>query len=261
MKYKVLSLALALVLASTALSACAPAVSRETLTQVSTIDALMNGVYDGMTTVDELKKYGDFGIGTFAGLDGEMILLDGVYYQVKADGIAYTVKDSVGTPFAAVTFFDSDVEAQLDRDASYLQVQEYLDSILPTDNIFYAIRISGTFSIMQTRTVPAQQKPYLPLAEVIRNQTVFELKNIEGTIVGFRCPSYVNGINVPGYHLHFLSADNKAGGHVLDFKVIQATASVDNASEFNLILPGPDSDFYQLDLTPDISDDLDKVEK
>ena len=256
----------------TAITACSTNVSspqyadnpipqRETLVQVSTIDAILSGIYDGVMTFGTLKEYGNFGIGTFEGLDGEMIGLDGNFYQVKADGIAYPVSDSTKTPFACVTFFDTDLEEQLAEDMNYEQLGEFLDRILPTTNIFYAIKIEGAFSYMKTRSVPHQEKPYPPLVEVTKNQPVFEFNDVEGTIVGFRCPAYVKGINVPAYHLHFLTQDRDGGGHILEFKIKEAAAYVDYTSEFLMILPGEDSDFYKIDLAQDKQEELEKVEK
>jgi len=238
-----------------------PIAQRETLVQISTIDAILNGVYDGVVDFATLKGYGDFGIGTFEGLDGEMIGFDGNFYQVRADGIAYPVSDSMETPFACVTFFDTDYEEELPAGFDYEQIQELLDDALPTGNIFYAIKIDGTFSYMKTRSVPGQQKPYPPLVEVTRNQPIFEFTNIDGTVVGFRCPAYVAGVNIPGYHLHFLTEDNDAGGHVLEFQVADAVAYVDYTSEFLMILPGEGSDFYELDLTQDKQEELEEAEK
>jgi len=241
--------------------ACASNPDRETLVQISTIDALLNGAYDGVTMIGELKKYGDFGIGTLAGLDGEMLEIDGKFYQVKSDGIAYHISDTAETPFAAVTYFDTDRKVNLPADLDYAGLQEYLDGILPTENIFYAFKITGTFSYMKTRSVPAQQKPYPPLVEVTKTEPVFEFNNVQGTIVGFRCPSYVSGVNVPGYHLHFLTASKDAGGHVLDLRIASAEASIDYTSEFKMILPGEGSDFYKLNLATDTGGDLEKAEK
>lgn len=234
---------------------------RETLVQISTIDAIINGVYDGVVDFAVLKDYGDFGIGTFEGLDGEMIGFDGDFYQVRADGIAYPVSGSMETPFACVTFFDTDYEEELPEGFDYEQIQELLDDTLPTGNIFYAIKIEGTFSYMKTRSVPGQQKPYPPLVEVTRNQPIFEFADIDGTVVGFRCPAYVAGVNIPGYHLHFLTNGNDAGGHVLEFQVADAVAYVDYTSEFLMILPGEGSDFYELDLTQDKQEELEQAEK
>ena len=35
--------------------------------QVATISSLLAGAYDGDTTVDEMLRHGDFGLGTFTG--------------------------------------------------------------------------------------------------------------------------------------------------------------------------------------------------
>jgi len=238
-----------------------PVAQRETLVQVSTIDALLCGVYDGVMDFGTLREYGDFGIGTFKGLDGEMLGFDGNFYQVKADGVAYPVPDSMETPFASVTFFEVDSKHNLPGGIDYGELQDFLDGVLPTGNIFYAIKIEGAFSYMKTRSVPAQEKPYPPLVEVTRDQPTFELSDVEGTIVGFRCPAYVAGVNVPGYHLHFLTKSRDAGGHVLEFDITEAVASIDHTSEFLMILPGADSDFYAVDLTQDKQQELEKVEK
>ena len=238
-----------------------PIAQRDTLVQISTIDALLNGVYDGVMTFGTLKEYGDFGIGTFEGLDGEMVAFDDDFYQIKTDGIAYPVSDSMETPFACVTFFDFDHKEQLPQGIDYSQLEKFLDGMLPTSNIFYAIKIEGVFTYMKTRSVPGQEKPYPPLAEVTKHQPIFEFNDVEGTIVGFRCPAYVSGVNVPGYHVHFLTKDEDAGGHVLEFEVEQAVAYVDYTSEFLMILPGEDSDFYNIDLAQDKQEELEKVEK
>jgi len=238
-----------------------PVSQRETLTQVSTIDAILNGIYDGVVTFGILREYGDFGVGTFEGLDGEMLAFDGDFYQVKADGIVYGVSDSMSTPFACVTFFDTDREETPPQGIGYGELEQFIDGILPTANIFYAVKIEGTFSYMKTRSVPGQEKPYPPLTEVTKNQPVFEFNDVEGTMVGFRCPPYVAGVNVPGYHLHFLTKSKDAGGHVLDFNVGEVVVAVDYTSDFLMILPGEGSDFYETDLTQDKQEELEEAEK
>ncbi|MBN1862720.1 MAG: acetolactate decarboxylase [Dehalococcoidales bacterium] len=238
-----------------------PLAGSETLVQISTIDAVLNGLYDGVTSLETLKEYGDFGIGTLAGLDGEMIGFDGDFYQVRSDGIAYLVADNMETPFAAVTCFDSDLEIELPQITSYEQLEQFLDAALPTDNIFYAVRIEGTFSYIKTRSVPRQEKPYPPLVEVTAQQPVFEFNDVAGTIAGFRSPAYVSGVNVPGYHLHFLTEDRSAGGHLLELATQEAVAKIDYTFEFLMILPGGDSDFYHLDLTQNKQAELEQAEK
>jgi acetolactate decarboxylase len=246
------------------LTACAPAgpeLSRDTLVQVSTIDAVMQGIYDGVLTFGELKRYGDFGIGTVEALDGEVIGFDGRYWQIRADGKVYEITDGMKTPFASVTFFSADRQLALPAGLDMATLEKYLDSRLPSGNMLYAIRIDGSFSYMKTRSVPAQPKPYPPLTEVTKNQPVFEFRDIEGTIAGFRAPPYVKGINVTGYHLHFLTKDGKAGGHVLDFTTRDGTVLIDDTPDFLIKLPPPDNPFYRIDLSRDLSADVRRAEK
>lgn len=264
MKVKIILLALVLVLICSGITACGTAPQRDLLTQISTIKAIQMGLYDGVMTIGDLKQHGDFGIGTFEALNGEMVVLDGKVYQVKSDGKVYQVDDKALTPFASVTYFDNDRQIRLsgeDSNISLAKCQALINKALPTQNIFYAIKITGVFSYIKVRSVPAQQKPYPPLVEVTKNQPVFEYHEVGGTIVGFYCPTYVDGVNVPGYHLHFLNNDKLTGGHVLDFTIITGDVSIDYTAEFEMILPGSGSDFYKLDLSPDLSGDLQKSEK
>ena len=230
------------------------------ITQVSTIDALMTGIYDGETTLAQLKQKGDFGSGTFDALNGEMILLEGQFYRATAGGIVERPGLNTKTPFAAVTFFRTDRTAQLAKGLDFQGFSKLTDKEIPTLNIFYAIKITGTFEMVKVRSVPAQQKPYKPLSDVVKAQPVFDLKKVKGTIVGFRCPPFVKGVNVPGYHLHFITADRMAGGHVLDFTVERATTEIGDTREFHLILPS-DKAFYKADLMTDREKEVKAVEK
>lgn len=237
-----------------------PQENEDVLFQASTINALLEGVYDGEITYGELAQYGDFGIGTFNSLDGEMIGLDGKFYQIKADGIAYPVDDSMRTPFAAVTFFEADKIVLSDEALDQRQLEQYLDGLLPTKNIFYALKIEGIFRYIKARSVPRQDKPYPPLIEAVKDQSIFEFHNVKGTIAGFRCPIYVEGINVPGYHLHFITEDRKAGGHLLECEVENIEIEIDYTSEFYMVLP-KNAEFYAVNLEEKKHQELEKVEK
>jgi len=232
----------------------------DVLFQVSTIDALLLSVYDGILPVGDLKEHGDFGIGTFNRLEGEMVVLDGECYQVKVDGVAYLVEDDVTTPFATVTYFSPDETVFIDRAENYTQFGEELEAHFPSMNMFYAVKIDGMFPYVRTRSVPGQEKPYPKLVDVVEDQTVFEFQNVSGTVVGFWSPEFVNGVNVPGYHLHFLTDDRKAGGHILDFQLDDSEVEVDLTPDFFMVLP-TEGDFYSVDLTQDLHSELEKVEK
>lgn len=233
-----------------------------TITQVSTIDALLAGAYDGQMTVGELLKHGDLGIGTFDALDGEMIVIDHQVYQARADGTAHLMPTNATTPFATVVDFKAD-QTGIIRGPHHFTcpaICSLIDNLASNKNLFVAIRIDDTFHEMKVRSVPKQEKPYPPLAEVTQHQSVFEYTNVTGTVLGFRCPSFVKGINVPGYHLHFISNDRKLGGHILDFKTTDCLVRLDTCNRFYMVLPEKEQ-FSTLDLSQDRSIELEKVEK
>lgn len=239
----------------------APGFDHETLYQVSTIDALMQGVYDGILPFGELKRHGDFGIGTFDALDGEMVAVDNRYYQVRSDGIAYPVADTMTTPFATVTFFKPDLHITTDRQMNYSLYSSFISDLLPSRNVIYAIQIDGTFPAMKVRSVPRQASPYLPLTAAVANQTVFVYSGAKGTVVGFFMPQFFSALNIPGYHLHFISEDRKSGGHILDFTIPENTTSeFDITPSFEMSLPTTGA-FTGADLTRDMGGDLEKVER
>lgn len=230
----------------------------DVLFQTSTINALLEGVYDGEFSFGELKNHGDLGLGTFNSLDGEMTMIDGNVYKVKSDGKVYLIPDSAKTPFSVVTFFKEDTTILLDSLLDYNSLEGFLDNSLPTENLIYAIKIEGIFNYVRTRSVPAQEKPYLPLAEVVKNQTEFEFQDVRGTLVGFRLPEFINGINVPKYHLHFMTEDRKGGGHLLECKTYKVKIGIDFTGELFVSLPQT-KDFFDAGLNKKA--DLGKIER
>lgn len=257
-------LCLAALIAAALLAACRPAPDPGAggITQVATIDALLAGAYDGTVTLAELRQSGDFGIGTFHALDGEMILLDGVFYKVRGDGTVVEPPLSETTPFASVTHFRADVREELPAGLDLPALEARIDRLLPQANRFCAFRVRGEFRHVRVRSVPAQSKPYPPLVAVTRNQPMFTLQGVRGTLIGFRSPTFVKGVNVPGYHLHFLADDRRSGGHVLEFTAATSTLEADTLHDFLTIrLPAPGAAFEKVDLTPDRSGELEEAEK
>jgi acetolactate decarboxylase len=252
----VLALCLALCLAAGSLRAQ----EARLLFQTSTLQALSAGVYDGDLTFQELARHGDFGLGTFDALDGEMIALDGAFYQIKADGRVYPVTGAMKTPFAAVTFFQASRTHMIDMPLNYPQLLDYIAKLLPSPNLPYAIKIEGLFSSVKARSIPRQEKPYPPLAAAAENQAVFKLAHVKGVIVAFRYPAYLAGVNMPGYHCHFITTDRRAGGHLLDCRVEGATLAIDALPNFFLRLPD-NQEFYRLDLTGDRRHELENIER
>ena len=233
---------------------------RETLYQVSTIEALQQGVFDGIQPVGELRQHGDFGIGTFDALNGEMIVLEGIVYQATADGRVSIIPDTTTTPFATVTYFENDFSIATFEPMNFSTFTIEMTDRLPTENMVYAVRMHGTFPSMKVRAIPAQQKPYPTLSEAAESQSVYTYTNATGSVVGCYTPVFFEGFNVVGYHLHFISDDRQTGGHILDFIVPEGTAvEYDSTPEFTMILP-TSGDFTEVDLSQDLSEELAEVE-
>jgi len=236
-----------LILSLFTLFGCCHTQRRDVLYQVSTIQALSAGDYDGQECLCRLKRHGDFGIGTFQGLDGELLALDGVFYQVKVDGRVYPVSQASGIPFAQVTFFNADKTFVIDDELNYADLTRHLDKLLASKNILYAVKISGLFKYMKIRSVPKQSQPYPKLDQALKEQKVFEFYDIRGTMVGWRSPQYMEKLGVAGYHMHFISEDRQKGGHVLDFKTGAVKAEFDKIADFYLSLPD-NPEFLELNL-------------
>ena len=207
----------------------------DSIAQVSRLDSLAAGHFDGNVSYKTLDTYGDFGLGTFNGLDGEMIYLDNQFYQVRVDGLAYPVEDTTKSPFANITYFEVDQTELLDQTLDFAQLQNYLDSLIIDHTAYYAIKITGTFTQVKTRSVHHQEEPYPTLSEVIANQVTFDFENIDGTMVGFRFPNEVEGANVQGYHFHFLTADKRHGGHLLECTIQDAEISIDHTTGIEIL--------------------------
>ena len=228
--------------------------------QSSTINALLEGVYDGSMSYGQLREHGDFGIGTFNALDGEMIGFDGNFWQITGNGHVHAVPDDYLTPFATVLFFNPRIRQTLDGPLDYPGLCTLLDHTVESTNLFSAIRVDGSFRHIRTRSVPRQSKPYPPLIDVTQDQPVFDLNDVSGTLAGFRFPEFAKGMNVPGYHLHFLSDNRQFGGHVLAFELEHARLAIDDTSNFHIELP-TDTSFLSTELRGNHLDDIEKVEK
>ncbi|MBN1924864.1 MAG: acetolactate decarboxylase [Prolixibacteraceae bacterium] len=228
------------------------------LVQVSVIDAIVQGIYDGYYPIGGLKELGDMGIGTFDALDGEMIVLNDTIYQVLFSGEVVTPSDTVLTPYAAVAVWQSDTVFDLNN-ITYDLLKSEFSNYFPTSNIFYAVMINGHFSYVKTRSVPRQEKPYPPLVEVTAKQSEFEFTDTYGTIIGFYCPDYASGISTTGFHLHFLTNDRKGGGHLLEYTLTDGKLEMCYLFNYKLILP-EGGDFFGGDFTIDRSDDLEEAE-
>jgi acetolactate decarboxylase len=207
------------------------------LFQASTIGALLEGAYDGDVTFAELAEHGDLGLGTLNALDGEMIALEGAFYRADVDGKVERVPASARTPFAVVAPFEPTIEFDTGGPLGHEELLAQVDQRIPGDSASCAVRIDGRFELVRARSVPRQEPPYRPLTDVVGLQNVFELDDVQGTMLGFRFPEYAEGIEVSGWHLHFISKDRARGGHVLGSRSQGLRVRLDPSSELHVELP------------------------
>ena len=231
------------------------------LYQVSLLQALALGEYDGFITIGELRSNGNIGIGTFDGLDGEMIMLNGIVYKASADGSVTALDDDAKTPFANVTFASDDLSKNVTA-RSLKELSDELDSTVASEGInsVYFIRLDGLFDSIRVRSVPKQKRPYRRLADALTSEQVeWTLKDVRGTVVGLYCPSYMSAVNNHGWHLHFISDDRKKGGHVLDLSVKEGGCAFTAVDALKIVLPD-DHSFHSLDLSVDQEKDIKRIE-
>lgn len=241
-----------------------PVKDRETIHQVALLQSLAMGYFDGSITVKDLKTLGDTGIGTFDGLDGELIFLDGVVYRANQNCKVNVVADNVTIPFCNVTFFDKDLSGSI----TDLQGKDALDKILNENirkdnsvNSFYMVKVHGTFSEILIRSEAKQFAPYPTLVEALQaTQKEFTHKNIKGTVVGLYCPDFMSSLNSTGWHFHFVSDDKKIGGHVLNLNIDRATFQMDKTEDFRMNLPKK-KNFSSLNFNRDLKEDIRKAEQ
>ncbi|MCB0668141.1 MAG: acetolactate decarboxylase [Saprospiraceae bacterium] len=206
--------------------------------QISTLDALAMGDYYAKASIEAIRSRGDFGLGTYVAVEGEMVILDDVFYQVKDDGVVYEVSGTTETPFAAVKHFQADTMFDLDAVSSLNELTIKLDQMGVNPEEFYAIRIQAELDSLVVRSVHRQNEPYPPLSAVVADQVIFPHADISGTLVGFYFPLYSGSINAAGYHFHFISDDRTVGGHVLDCRISSGKIEMDRASDLQVNL-GP----------------------
>ena len=240
-------------LVSDTLSRCL-GIPLHTLFQVSTSGALVQGVYERAVSSNLLRNYGDFGLGTFENLDGEMVVLDGAIYQVRSDGKVTKIEKDVGTPFAVVTHFVADQDQMIENASSFKDLTKICDRYRDSDNLFYAFRIDGHFGNVHTRAM-RETLEGLPLAKAAAIQPEFEFTGVDGTLVGIWAPQFSSALNIAGYHFHFLSEDRSKGGHLLECSGKHLRIRVERLNDFHLSLPESE-EFLRADLTKDTSTDL-----
>jgi acetolactate decarboxylase len=230
-----------------------------TLFQVSTSAALVEGLYQGAVRVSRLLEHGDFGLGTFIDLDGEMVVLDGVCYRVTADGRVARVDDDPLVPYAVVTRFAPEVRADHATFTDFAGLEAACDALRGSDNLFHAFRVRATFTHARARVMCAVH-PGTHLGDAAGGQAEFDTGTIAATLVGLWAPAYAGAFCVPGYHFHILSDDLRHGGHLLDCAADVATIECCAIADLHVALPETEA-FLRADLGRDPQAELARAER
>ncbi|HEU4917602.1 MAG TPA: acetolactate decarboxylase [Acidimicrobiia bacterium] len=221
---------------------------RHTLFQVSTSNALVQGVFGGAVTVGDLRRNGDFGLGTFEDLDGELVMIDGVCYRATGGGVVTSPADDAPVPFAVVTHFHPDRSTTTEF-GTLADLTAAVDAIRPSENLFVGIRVDGRFARLALRAACAAE-PGEGLLEATAHQSEFDVVDEVGTLVGFWAPTYARAVNVPGYHFHFISDDRQLGGHLLAMEAGTLEVGIHIESELHVAIPETE-EFLAADLSGD----------
>jgi acetolactate decarboxylase len=234
-------------------------VDHQTIFQVSTVGALVEGLYEGAVRVGTLREHGDFGLGTFEGLDGEMVALDGDFYRVRTDGEIHPVDDDVLSPYAMITHFTPDQIVSVPACSSFDDLCAALDTVRDSANHFFAFRVTGTFPAMHVRAA-CKVAEGTPLVDATAVQGEWNLQDVHATLVAFWSPGYAAHFDVPGYHFHVVDDDRRRGGHLLACATGELTVGVQRLEQLVVALPETTS-FLNADLGADPSGALDIAER
>jgi acetolactate decarboxylase len=202
------------------------------LYQIGTFAAVLNGAVNGDVNYQLLKQKGNFGLGTFNGITGEMVAYQGQFYQIGEKGITLSVADETKTPYAQVIQFNPTTSYSLMNIDNFKQL---VDSLLPAfnnQNRAYAIHIHGQISYLKLRG-RTRRKP----GDSVPQEIPYEAQNVKGDMIGFYFPDHLLSLTTPGLHLHFLSEDKQHSGHVMDVKFTAAMVELQPITDLNLHMP------------------------
>lgn len=231
--------------------------------QVSTLQALALGYSRAVITVDKLLQEGDTGLGTFEDVNGEMIVMDGNCYRADQNGHVSVVAPETGVPFAAVAKLYGEQQFQLenmpDITAIRTELTRKIEEVFGL-NSMHIVRIDGEFEKVDARSEAPYRSHHITLKEVLsQTQEAFIFENFRGSLVGVYFPDYMDGINMPGWHLHFLSEDRSKGGHVFDVSLREGEAKVDKITNIYINLP-KEAAFDTYSLKQDLQEEIKSVE-
>ena len=225
-----------------------------TLYQLALFQSVALGEYYGCRTVAQFKEHGDFGMGIFEAVNGELIMLDGVVYQALYDGSVAVPADDCLIPYGNAAFFETDAEIFHVTAAGFEELEAILnEQVVKTGpNQFFFVKITGHFPFAAVRSELKQKEPFRMLNIALRtDQRKYEYMDLDGTVVGLYCPPYMQSMNAPGWHFHFISDDRTKGGHMTGGSLADCHVAVNRISRFVVDIPDTDS-FNRRDLGTDV---------
>ena len=148
-------------------------------------------------------------------LGSELVMVGGTMYRIGTDGTPVVIDGSQSTPWSESVKFTPTASGPVPPGTTCANLLAGVNALAKSDEGMVAVRVRGTFADLTFRSVPAQTVPYPPLSQVVAKQTLFPLSQRRAVLVGFRTGADLAGTGAPGLHLHGLTADRKAGGHVV----------------------------------------------
>lgn len=199
------------------------------ITQIETVTDLFRANYDAHTTVDEAFRNFTVGLGVAEACDGEIVACDNTVWRVPSDGVPIPADPQLGLPFVVVAHGGRPITQKLPSGTDMATLSERVSTVVPAEtdtHLIAAVRIDGEFADVVLRSEHRQSPPYPPLPDVLSDEVRFAFETWHGTLVGFKFPDEVNGVTIPGLHLHGIAADRGSGGHCHEFTVVTADVTI-----------------------------------
>lgn len=211
--------------------------TENTIHQYAPTVALLNSIYEGDFTPEQMVQQGNIGIGTVNHLAGELVAVDGVVYTIDAEGGIKEAPEDLESPNMTMINFQPKRTVTVENIKSYEDLTKALQKYATSINSFYAYRIKGEFGYLKMASAHKVENEDVSLFEYLDTRVMYTRENIKGTLVGLFTPDYLGNIVIPGMHFHFLSEDIKLGGHLEDIRFNKLSVEIQEINQVNLQLP------------------------